>query len=209
MDLSGKNILIFDIETQKSFQEVGGKSRPNFLEKLKISVVGTYDYLTDEYYAYEESEMMKLEQRLKTLTLIVGFNSRRFDMPVLQPYLFMKGDQINHIDLLEAIEAARGHRASLDSIAGPTLKQHKSGSGKDAITLFRDGRMDELKQYCLDDVRLTRQIFEYGLTEGKIFFTSTWDYKTYEIPVEWKKEVDVLFSKPQSAPQDNFPSSLF
>ena len=101
----------------------------------------------------------------------------------------------------------------MDYFKGTDIKLLPNSAGcttaEDAITLFRDGRMDELKQYCLDDVRLTRQIFEYGLTEGKIFFTSTWDYKTYEIPVEWKKEVDVLFSKPQSAPQDNFPSSLF
>lgn len=209
MDLQGKDILIFDIETQKSFQEVGGKSRANFLEKLKISVVGTYDYLTDKYYAYEESEMMQLEQRLRSLKLIVGFNSRRFDLPVLQPYLFLKGDDIPQIDLLEAVEEARGHRASLDSIAGPTLKQHKSGSGKDAIQLFKDGRMEELKNYCLDDVKLTRQIFEYGIQNGKVLFTSTWDYKTYEVPVKWGQTVASLFSGPVEAPQSKFPASLF
>jgi DEAD/DEAH box helicase domain-containing protein len=104
MDLTGKNILVFDIETQKSFQEVGGKSRANFLEKLKVSVVGTYDYLTDKYYAYEESEMMVLEQRLRSLGLIVGFNSRRFDLPVLHPYLFMKGEDIPQIDLLKRLK---------------------------------------------------------------------------------------------------------
>ena len=209
MDLSGKNIIIFDIETQKSFQEVGGKSRTNFLERLKVSVVGTYDYLTDRYYAYEESEMMQLEQRLRSVSLLVGFNSRRFDLPVLQPYLFLKGGDIPQIDLLEAIEEARGHRASLDSIAGPTLKQHKSGSGKDALLLFKEGRMQELKNYCLDDVKLTRQIFEYGLQEGKILFTSTWDYKTYEVPVNWLKQTAALFASPAPAPQDKFPSSLF
>ncbi|MBP9865296.1 MAG: ribonuclease H-like domain-containing protein [Candidatus Omnitrophica bacterium] len=209
MDLTGKNILVFDIETQKSFQEVGGKSRANFLEKLKVSVVGTYDYLTDKYYAYEESEMMVLEQRLRSLGLIVGFNSRRFDLPVLQPYLFMKGEDIPQIDLLEAIEEARGHRASLDSVAGPTLKLHKSGSGKDALVLFKEGKMDELKHYCLDDVKLTRLIFEYGLREDKILFTSTWDYKTYEVPVNWRKQVQDIFSVPKTAPQEKFPSSLF
>ena len=210
MDLHGKNVLVFDIETQKSFQEVGGKSRANFLEKLKVSVVGTYDYLTDEFKAYEESEMMMLEQRLQKVGLLAGFNSRRFDLPVLQPYLFMKGESIPHLDLLDDIEQARGHRASLDSIARPTLKQHKSGSGKDALVLFKENRMEELKNYCLDDVRLTRAILEYGIREGKVLFTSTWDYKTYEIPVTWQKQVDEILTKaiPAQSPE-KFPSSLF
>ncbi len=210
MDLKGKNILVFDIETQKSFQEIGGKSRAQFLEKLKVSVVGTYDYLTEEFRAYEESEMMVLEQRLRSLGLLVGFNSRRFDLPVLQPYLFMKTEDLPQLDLLDAIEEARGHRASLDSIAGPTLKKHKSGSGKDALQLFKDKRMQELKNYCLDDVRLTREIFEYGVREGKVLFTSTWDYKTYEIPVPWGAQAEEIFSKAAPASSaEKFPTSLF
>ncbi len=209
MDFTNKNILVLDIETQKSFQEVGGKSRSQFLEKLKVSVVGVYDYRIGQYVAYEEGKMMELEARLKEAALVVGFNSRRFDLPVLQPYLFVKVDSIPQIDLLEAVEAARGHRASLDSLAGPTLKQHKSGSGRDAITLYKEGRLDELKRYCLDDVRLTKEIFEYGIREGKVLFTSNWDYKTYEIAVNWKQETEDLLSGVKSSPAAHFPSSLF
>ncbi len=209
MNLQGKNILVFDIETQKSFQEVGGKSRSQFLEKLKVSVVGVYDYRVDQYLSYEENKMMELEARLKEVTFVVGFNSRRFDLPVLQPYLFMPTESIPQIDLLEDIEAARGHRASLDSIAGPTLKQHKSGSGRDALTLFKEGRMDELKKYCLEDVRLTREIFEYGICEGKVHFTSNRDYKTYEIVVNWKQAAEEFLSGQKSSQPSAFPSSLF
>ncbi len=201
---SPQNILVLDLETQKSFKEVGrGK-----LEKLKISVAGIYDYLAGEFMTYEEKDLMVLEKRLREADLLIGFNIRRFDLPVLAPYLFMPIENIPMIDLLEDIEKARGHRASLESIAAPTLKQHKSGSGSDALTLFKENRMEELKRYCLDDVRLTRDIYEFGCREGKILFTSTWDYKTYEIPVSWKEATET-FLRRNPAQTPAFPSSLF
>lgn len=199
-----KNFLVIDLETQKSFKEVGRSK----LEKLKISVAGVYDYLSDRYTCYEEKEVMNFEKRLQEANLIIGFNIRRFDMPVLAPYLFSSVADLPILDLLDEVEAARGHRASLDSIAGPTLKQHKTGNGADALVLFKEGRIDELKRYCLEDVRLTKEIFEYGCREGKILFTSNWDYKTYEIPVKWKQTCDQLGLKKQTA-ESSFPTSLF
>lgn len=201
-----KNFLVIDIETQKSFKEVG-KSK---LEKLKISCLGVYDYLTDQYYAYEEKEIMQFEKRLREADLVIGFNIRRFDMPVLAPYLFSSIDTIPILDLLEDVEKARGHRASLDSIAGPTLKQHKSGNGADALILFKENKMDELKRYCLEDVRLTKEVFEYGCREGKVQFTSNWDYKTYQIPVDWKNASERACGKNKTAAVEaSFPTSLF
>ncbi|HOW87950.1 MAG TPA: ribonuclease H-like domain-containing protein [Candidatus Omnitrophota bacterium] len=201
-----KNILVLDLETQKSFKEIG-KSKAMSLAKLKVSVVCLYDYLTGEYSSYEEKDMMALDRRLQTADLIIGFNIRRFDMPVLQPYLFKPIEQFPVLDLLDDIEKARGHRASLDSVARATLKQGKTGDGAEALILFKEGRMDELKKYCQDDVRLTKDIYEYGCREGKIFFTSTWDFKTYEIPVSWKKTAEALLGK--TAPKADFPTSLF
>ena len=201
-----ENALVLDLETQKSFKEVG-KSKAQSLERLKISVVGVYDYSTKKFETYLESDMMTLEKRLKDVDLLIGFNIRRFDMPVLAPYLFMKADAIPVLDLLDEIEEVRGHRASLSGIAKPTLNANKSGSGLEAITLFKENRWDELKRYCLDDVRLTRDIYEYGCREGRVSFTSTWDYKTYEIPVRWKEQTDKLLKK--TSKESTFPSSLF
>jgi DEAD/DEAH box helicase domain-containing protein len=205
MDLKGKDILVLDLETQKTFKEVGGRSS---LHKLKISVTCTYDYLNDQYASYEESKTSELEKRLQNVGLLVGFNIKGFDLPVLQPYLFQPIDRIPCLDLIDVIQKERGHRASLDSVAAPTLKQKKSGHGLEAITMFAEGRMDDLIKYCKDDVRITKDIYEYGCREGKILFTSSWDYKTYEIPVDWKKETEELLSS-ASSESDSFPTSLF
>lgn len=205
--MENKNILVLDLETQKSFREVG-KTKAMSLSKLKVSMVGVYDYLNSQYTAYEEKEIPQLEKRLQDVGMIIGFNIRRFDMPVLQPYLFKSVEQLPVFDLLDEIEKVRGHRASLDSVARATLKEGKSGDGAEALVLFKEGRMAELKKYCLDDVRLTKGIYEYGYREGKIFFTSTWDFKTYEIPVNWRQATEEILNKKSETITD-FPTSLF
>lgn len=202
--MPSKDYIVLDIETQKSFKEVGRSK----LEKLKISVVGIYDSLTDEYKCYLESEMMALEKRLETAELIIGFNILGFDMPVLAPYLFKPIDQYPVLDLLTDVEKARGHRASLDSIAAPTLDEKKSGDGTKALTLFKEGKWQELKDYCLQDVKLTKDIYDYGCKHGKVLFTSNWDYKTYEVPVTWAQfSEDAAREKAEKGA--DFPSSLF
>lgn len=198
------NILALDLETQRSFKDVGKQN----LHKLRISVVGVFDYLTQAYEIYEEKDLLRLEKKIRETELLVGFNIRRFDLPVLAPYLFSPVENLPVLDLLEAVEKVRGHRASLDSIAQPTLKLRKSGTGFDALTLFQEGKMEELKRYCLNDVRLTKEVYDYGRTHGKIYFTSSWDYKTYEIPVSWEQETEEILHSVKTE-KTEFPTSLF
>jgi DEAD/DEAH box helicase domain-containing protein len=193
-----QNILVLDLETQNTFDEVGR----NNLHKLKISVVGIYDYSEAEYKTYEESEMMALEHKLKQAELIIGFNIRRFDFAVLAPYLFTPVDTLPVLDLLEEIEKVRGHRVSLQSVAQGTLGVAKSGQGLNAVHYYRQGKMEELKRYCLDDVRITKDVYEYGCAEKRVYFISNRDWQKYEIPINWG-------GAPSAKKEPAFPSSLF
>jgi DEAD/DEAH box helicase domain-containing protein len=60
---------------------------------------------------------------------------------------------------------------SLNDLAKATLGTQKSGHGFLAIEYFRKGEMEKLKSYCLDDVKITKELYEYGKREGKIYFT--------------------------------------
>ena len=193
-----QNYLVLDLETQKMFDDVGR----NNLHKLKVSVVGVYDYLTDEYRVYEESEIPDLEERLKSADLLIGFNIRRFDLPVLEPYLFSSVENFPVLDLMEEIEKVRGHRVGLHSVAQATLGITKTGEGWNAVNLYEQGRIEELKKYCLNDVRLTKEIHDFGCKENRVFFISNRDWKKYEIPISWN-EVTSLKKAP------SFPTSLF
>ncbi len=149
---------------------------------LKISVCGIYDYSTDKYSIFEEHEIPKLSPILQTCDQIIGFNIIDFDFEVLQPYLSFPLSEVPALDLLVEVGNALGHRIKLEDIATATLGKGKSGSGLEAIQHFRLGRMGELKKYCLDDVKVTKNIYEYALKNGKLLYKDF--FKTKEIPLK-------------------------
>ncbi len=165
--------LVFDIETSNFFTDpdVGWDN----YEALKISVVGVYSYNQDKYFCYEESEMDKLAELFKGDVKIVGFSSNRYDIPVLNLYFQKLRDreQLNlwekeRVDILQEIELATGSRVSLSRLAEANLGEAKTGHGSEAITLFKDGRIEELKTYCLKDVELTKRIYDLYLTNREL-----------------------------------------
>ena len=171
--------IVLDLETQKSFQEVGGRGKNHL---LKISVCGVYDYTTEKYYAYEENEIPKLASILQSADQIIGYNIKDFDFEVLQPYLNFDIQTLPHLDLLQEIDKVLGHRIKLEDVAQGTLGSGKSGSGKEALIYFKNGRWDLLEKYCLDDVKVTKQIYDYALKNQKIFYRDF--FKVKEIPLK-------------------------
>lgn len=183
--MPGKNIIVFDLETQRSFDEVGGRGS---FDKLGVSVLGAYVYRTDEYLVFEESELKNFEELLTARPLLVGFNSRRFDCVVLQPYVHADLSKMPQLDILEEFVKVAGHRVKLESIAQATLGEGKSGSGLDALKYWKNGEIDKLKRYCMDDVRITREIYEYGAKNGELLYTNKYGRGAGRIPVRWKIE---------------------
>ncbi len=171
--------IVIDLETQKSFDEVGGRGKNHL---LKISVACIYDYSTDKYAAYEEHEISKLAPILQTADQIIGYNIKDFDFEVIQPYLNFNIHEIPYCDLLEEIEKTLGHRIKLESVAQGTLGTGKSGNGLEAILYYKNGRMDLLKKYCTDDVKITKQVYDYALKNQKVLYKDF--FKTKEIPLK-------------------------
>ncbi len=174
--------LVLDLETQREFSEVEGR-KP---ELLKVSVAGVYSYQEDRYDAYLEADLApKLAPRLKDAELLIGFNIRRFDLPVIQPYLPYSVSTLPVLDIMEEVVKNLGHRLSLESLAQATLGRGKSGHGMDALRWFKEGRFDLITKYCLDDVKLTKELYDYGKEHGKLFATSRFSEEKFQIPVFW------------------------
>jgi DEAD/DEAH box helicase domain-containing protein len=170
--------IVLDLETQKSFEEVGGRGKNHL---LKVSVCGIYDYAQDKYLIYEESELPKLAPLLQAADQIIGFNIKNFDFAVLQPYMNFDLATVPYYDILEEIEKSIGHRIKLESVAQGTIGSGKSGNGLEALLYYRNGRMDLLKKYCLDDVRVTKEVYEYALKNQKLMYRDYFSIR--EMPI--------------------------
>ncbi|MEK7651592.1 MAG: ribonuclease H-like domain-containing protein [Patescibacteria group bacterium] len=172
--------IVLDLETQKLFEEVGGRGKNHL---LKVSVCGIWESATDKYTIFSEQELPKLAELLQGADQIIGFNIKDFDFEVLQPYLNFDVHSLPFLDIMQDVQRHLGRRVSLNSIAEATLGKGKSGNGKEAILFWRNNRLDLLRKYCLDDVRITRDVYNYGLANGKILYKDFFEIK--EIPVKW------------------------
>lgn len=55
----------------------------------------------------------------------------------------------------------------LESICQALLGKGKTGKGSDALKLYREGRFEDLKSYCLNDARLTMELSKVGDVDKK------------------------------------------
>ena len=176
-----KNIVYFDVETQKTADEVGGWDK---IRDMKLSVAVTYSTARGQYLIYGEKEVDALINELMRADLVIGFNNLRFDYEVLHGYTFLDLSQVPTLDLMVDLQKILQHRLSLDSIASATLGVEKTAEGLQAIKWFREGRMLEIAEYCCYDVKLTRLVHEYGAQNRQLHYHNRFG-KKLTVPVRW------------------------
>ncbi len=174
--------IVLDLETPRSFQDVGGYHN---IHLLGVSLLGVYFYDTDTYKAYRADDLPQFEEYLiQNKPEMVGFNQIHFDLPVLQPYCqHMRLASLPQIDIMAQAQESEGFRIKLESFAQATLYEGKSGHGLDAIRYYREGNWEDLERYCLDDVRLTKDLYDYGQHHGYIWYKSGAEQR--KVPVPW------------------------
>jgi len=178
-----KKIVVFDLETQKLADEVGGWRNVSRM-RLSLGVAFTAE---QGFVTFTEDTVSELIKLLKEADLVVGFNQLRFDYEVLRAYTDENLRGLPNLDIHAAVETSLGFRLSLDHLARFTLGQNKSGIGTDAVKWFRQGRMDMLERYCRDDVAITRDLYLFGLGKGYLHYKSKRG-GIGKVPVHWSEE---------------------
>jgi hypothetical protein len=156
--------VVLDIETKNTFSDVGA----NDPVRLDLSLMVVYDYSTNTYQSFLEQDLPKLWRLLEDTDQIIGFNSDHFDIPILNKYYTGDLSKIKSIDLMQSIVQSFGRRLPLDAIAAGTLGKQKSGHGLQAITWWKQGEIEKLRKYCEDDVRITKEVYEYALANKSL-----------------------------------------
>lgn len=176
-----KNIVYFDLETQKSADEVGGW---NNISKMGMSIGVTYSTARDEYKIFGEKHVDDLLRELQRADLVVGFNNLRFDYEVLHGYTSFDLTQLPTLDLLVDLQNKLNHRLSLDSIATATFGVEKTAEGLQAIRWFKEGRFLEIAEYCCYDVKITKLVHEHGCYHRQLHYNNRFG-KKMTVAVEW------------------------
>ena len=176
-----KNIVYFDLETQRSADEVGGWDK---ISQMGMSVGVTYSTTRNGYAIYDEPRVHDLIRELQRADLVVGFNNLRFDYEVLHGYTPLDLRQLPTLDMLVALQEKLEHRLSLDSIATATFGVEKTAEGMQAIEWFKQGKLIDIAEYCCYDVKITRLVHEYGTQNHQLLYHNRFG-KKLTVPVSW------------------------
>ena len=187
--------ITFDIETKNFFEDVGSNNPAD----LDISVVCIHDSATGEYSSYLEKDFGKLWGIIEQADALITWNGDHFDIPLLNKYYPGDLTKIKSIDLMKEVRGVLGRRLKLDGVAEATLGKNKSGHGADAVDWWRAGEIEKLIKYCIEDVKITRELYDYSLKNGHLKYTDLGTIK--EIPLntanwEQKQENAITFTLP-------------
>jgi len=188
--------IVFDIETRNIFQDVGSRDPVD----LDISVVGIYDYETDKYHSFIQEEFGKMWELIKKADLLITFNGDYFDIPLLNKYYQKAGlgdlKTIRSLDVFREVKNSSGRWLKLDKIAEGTFGINKTGDGFDAVVWWRKGEVDKIREYCLADVKITKEVYEFALKHKKLIFKE--GPFTKEVKLDTKHWEPMLEVKTQS-----------
>jgi len=178
---AGRNVLVFDLETQRSFQDVGGRTA---MRELGMSVGVVYSFRDDSFRAFFEREAEPLIELLRSAELVVGSNLLGFDYEVLKGYRDVPYETIPTLDIMFYLQDKLGFRPKLDSVVQATLGAAKTADGLQALAWWKEGRLDLIEKYCTEDVRLTRDLFLFG-KQNRHVLVSRFSGPPLKVDVDW------------------------
>jgi len=179
--------ITFDIETKNTFEDIG-ENTPALLD---ISIVCIHDSKTNTYDSFLEDDFDRLWPILEKADMLIGYNSDHFDIPLLNKHYAGDLTIIKSLDILKEIKNSTGRRFKLDNVAQTTLGEGKSGNGLEAITWWKNGEIEKIRKYCLDDVRITKGVYDFALKNNYLKYKDKDDAKIKKILLDtsdWEKK---------------------
>lgn len=181
--MMNNSLIFFDLETQDLVPE------NRDLSTLRISVAGVRRE-NGETIIFTEEHIDELFLLLDDAGLIIGHNLLGFDYKILQRYAtFNVSEQYKSktMDFLHIIMRKTDRRIALNDLAQRNLGMEKSGQGKDAPALFKEGKMEELNAYLTQDLLLLQRIYEHIKLHGKLKY----GHINYKEPVERELSISI------------------
>ena len=163
----GRSGVVFDLETQRSSEEVGGWGN---IRAMGLAWGVVYRFPEDEWLDFAEKDVERLVGVLSEADVVVGFNQIRFDYEVLRGYSGYDFRKLRSYDILTEVQRVLGYRLKLDTLAAATLGVSKSADGLQSLRWWKEGRVEKVAEYCRSDVKVTRDLFFHILEHGYLLF---------------------------------------
>jgi hypothetical protein len=179
------NIIVLDIEIEKAIQNKKEARLPGieycdgWRDFAGMGIACICTYATDSHltrvFLKEDLEEFKYYVADR---VTAGFNTRRFDNKLLKEH-GVEIDEEKHYDILEEIWRAQGLNTDkfsptthggvgLDTVAGGTLGEKKSGHGAMAPVWWQQGKRGKVIDYCCRDAWLEGQLLEHIVRVGTV-----------------------------------------
>jgi DEAD/DEAH box helicase domain-containing protein len=175
--------ITFDLETKNFFQDVGSNDPAD----LDISVVCIHDSKDDQYKSFFEADFKNLWPILEEADVLITWNGDHFDIPILNKYYPGDLKKIKSIDLMKEVQKVLGRRLKLDTVGEATLGRNKTGLGSDAMILWQKGELEKLVKYCIEDVKLTKELYDFALANNNLKYRELGAVKSVQLnPAGWE-----------------------
>jgi DEAD/DEAH box helicase domain-containing protein len=179
--------ITFDLETRNFFTDVGSNDPTD----LDISVICIHDSLDDSYKSFMQEDFNKLWPILEQADMFITWNGDHFDIPLLNKYYPGDLTKIKSLDLMKEVQKTLGRRLKLDTVAEATLNRNKTAAGAEAVEMWNKKEYDRLISYCTEDVRITKEIYDFAITFKHLKYKDLGNIKdiridtsTWEVPQE-------------------------
>jgi len=192
-------LLVFDLETRKLNTDLRPDNPEEGWDALKrgeggISCLMIWDDTEKWMSIYDDKTILAGAMHLESADLLIGFHTIGFDIPVIEGVLGRKLQIKQHYDIYAEISKANAHMGvigrkgefTLDAVARRAFGRGKNGHGANITVLLKEQRYGELFNYCANDVRLTRDLFEYIRENNGIPSTNN-RFLTLAVP-DWLKQ---------------------
>lgn len=169
--IMNESVLIFDIETDGIDTTTAN-----------MKWFGAYSYKEKKYYLFDNKKNCQIKDLIKSHKVLVGFNNKHFDQPILERY----GVDFNYkiiIDLYEISASKSGGEHTINNKnklvqMGYKLKNYKLKTIIETLKLdnvnkgdinynifkkeeWNEDEIKEIKKYLKQDIILTKKLFEW------------------------------------------------
>jgi DEAD/DEAH box helicase domain-containing protein len=152
---------------------------------MRMALAVVYDTQTEQFETFHEDAVHRLIERLGEADLVVGFNVISFDYAVLRGYTDADLSALPTFDMLAAIHHRLGYRLALGHLAEETLGASKGADGLQSLIWWKEGRVDEIEQYCRQDVKLLVDLLDHASEHGHLCFRTKRGDRV-RLPAPWQ-----------------------